>query len=559
MLGIEGPFLYKVMDAVYEMMTAPYPELTENTDDSRKALKFEEERFAHTLSSGMGILDKLIDDVKSSGKDMVPGVELFKLYDTYGFPLDLAKDIAGDSGLGIDEKGFNEEMEVQKTRARASWVGGEEDASGVYRDIKNKTGPTEFLGYEALQTQAFVNALIKDGIIVEEAGEGMEIEVILDKTVSYGESGGQLGDTGTIKTKSMKFEVLNTKKFGDLIIHKGVVKKGVIRREMTVQASVEVDRRRSIMRNHTATHLLHTALRTVLGDHIKQAGSLVSPDRLRFDFTHFFAMDQREIIQVEDIVNEEVINDLPVDISETTLDKAVSKGVTALFGEKYGDTVRVVRAGDFSAELCGGIHCHATGEIGPFKIISEGSAAAGIRRIEALTGFAALEFNKEREIELKKTAALLKVNEMKVSERTEKILGDLKQQEKELDKYKHKAVSGGVDTILEKTAEIDKVKVIAHKAEGLDMRSLRNLADTLKDKIGSGVIVLGSAVNGQAYYVSVVTKDLVSRFNAGAILKAVTGGKGGGRPDMAQGGTKDPAAIDKAIGSVGDIIKGTNK
>jgi alanyl-tRNA synthetase len=266
-------------------------------------------------------------------------------------------------------------------------------------------------------------------------------------------------------------------------------------------------------------------------------------------------MDERELNEVEKIVNEKIIGNLPVDVTETSLDEAVNSGVTALFGEKYGEEVRVVRAGDFSAELCGGTHCHATGDIGPFRIISEGSTASGIRRIEALTGFASLEFNKKREIELQKAAGLLKVNELKVSERVERIINDLKQHEKELEQIKHKAVTGNADNILENAVDIGGIKVLAHKVDGLDMKSLRGLADSLKDKIGSGIIVLGSALDGQAYYVSSVTKDLVSRFNAGEILRAVTGGKGGGRPDLAQGGTNDTAIIDKALGSVSDIIK----
>ncbi len=555
MLGIEGPFLYKVLDAVNEVMADAYPELAENIGQSRKVLKFEEERFAHTLSSGMGILEQLIHDVKASGRDILPGSELFKLYDTYGFPLDLVKDIADDGNVKVDEKGFNEEMELQKTRARASWTGGDDEVSEVYKEVRNNSEATVFLGYESLETEAVIKILIKDNAVAEEAGEGEKIEVVLDKTVFYGESGGQVGDRGIIKTGNMTLDIFNTKKLGNIFIHKGAVKKGTVRLGMTVSLHVDENRRRAVMRNHTATHLLHSALKTVLGDHIKQAGSLVAEERLRFDFNHFFAMDRREIEEVESIVNEKIVRNLAVDTSETSLDDAVSKGVTALFGEKYGEKVRVVRAGDFSAELCGGIHCNATGEIGPFKIVSEGSAAAGIRRIEALTGFNAFEYINARENELKKAAELLKVNDMKVSERIEKVMSEFKQQEKELDKFKHKAASGGADAILEKYSEIDGVKVIAHKSAGLDMKGLRNLADTLKDKLGSGIILLASSLDGQAYYVSMVTKDMVPRFNAGEILKAVTGGKGGGRPDMAQGGTKDVDAIDKAIGSVNDIVK----
>ena len=551
MLGIEEPFLYNVIDAVYEMMSAPYPEILENTEMSKKVLRLEEERFAHTLSSGMDILDKLMGEVKSSAKDTIPGTELFKLYDTFGFPLDLAQDIADDNGLKIDHQGFNEEMELQKKRARASWVGAEGEMPEVYREIKNSLEPTEFMGYLELESDSIVNAVIMGGELVEEAKEGDKVEIVLDRTPFYAESGGQVGDTGTIKADDLKVDIENSKKIGDVPIHMGRVKKGLIKKGMAVHVSVEAGRRKSIVRNHTATHLLQSALRTVLGDHVKQSGSLGAPDRLRFDFTHFFAMDDREINEVESIVNEKIIENIPVDVAETSLDDAIARGVTALFGEKYGERVRIVKAGDFSAELCGGTHCHATGEIGPFKIISEGSVAAGTRRIEAITGFPVFEFIRAREEELKRTAGLLKVSELKVSEKVEKIVNDLKQHEKEFEKMKQKAATGNVDSILERAAEVNSIKVLAHRADGLDMKSLRGLADRLKDRLGSGIIVLGSSANGQAFYVSAVTKDLLADFNAGEILKAVTGGKGGGRPDMAQGGTKDPAGLDNVI----DIVR----
>ena len=555
LLGIEGPFLYNVLDTVYEIMSGQYPELNENTERSKKVLKLEEERFAHTLSSGMEILNKLIDEIKSSGKDTIPGPELFKLYDTFGFPLDLAQDIAEDNRLMIDMKGFNIEMELQKTRARASWVG-EEEVTGVYREVKKQSGATQFLGYETLTADGLmVTALIKNGSPVEEVKEGEEAEIILDVTPCYGESGGQVGDKGIMKADGLRIDVLDTKKFSDILIHNAVVRKGTIRKGMTVSVTVDEGRRKSIMRNHTATHLLHSALRAVLGDHIKQAGSLVAAERLRFDFTHFYAMQGSEIEEVEGIVNEKIIDNIPLEKSTTSLDDAISRGVTALFGEKYGERVRVVKAGDFSAELCGGTHCHATGEIGLLKIVSEGSVAAGIRRIEAVTGLQAIEFYRTREEELKKAAGFLKVPELKVSERVEKIISESKQQEKELDKFRQKAVKGKVDAILERTVSIDGIKVIARKIDGLDMKALRDLSDALRNKMGSGIILLASALEGQAYYVSAVSKDLTSRFHAGEILKTVTGGKGGGRPDMAQGGTKDVEGIDKAIGLVVEIIK----
>jgi alanyl-tRNA synthetase len=555
MLGINEPFLYKVIAPVVEIMSEPYPELHEDIQRSRKMLKFEEERFAHTLSSGTSILDKLVKELRSSGKDTIPGTELFKLYDTYGFPLDLAQDIAEDSGLKIDEQGFTKEMELQKTRARASWVKTEEGTSGIYKEILGQFGPTKFIGYETLQADCRVNALVKDRASVEEVKEGEEVEILLDKTPFYGESGGQAGDKGHIKLSDLRIEVFDTKKFNGVTLHVAVIKKGVIRRGMTVHASVDEKRRKSIMRNHTATHLLHAALKAVLGDHIKQAGSLVAADRLRFDFTHFYAMSSREMQEVEDIVNEKIIENLSLSVEKTTLDDAVSRGATALFGEKYGEQVRVVSAGDFTSELCGGTHCSATGDIGPFKIISEGSVAAGIRRIESLTGFTALEFIKAGESELKKAAGLLKVKELKVSDRLEKFINEAKLREKEMEKVKTKATVSNLSAILEKAVDVDKIKVLSHRIDGLDIKSLRNLADTIKARIGAGVVVLGSSKNGQVSYVAMVTKDLISRLNAGEILKAVTGGRGGGRADMAQGGTKDVDGIDKAIRSVADIVK----
>ncbi|MEK7698012.1 MAG: alanine--tRNA ligase [Nitrospirota bacterium] len=564
MLGIDKPFLYKVMDSVYDIMSGAYPELLEDIQRRKKVLRLEEERFAHTLSSGMATLSKLINEVKLSGKDLIPGAELFKLYDTYGFPLDIARDIAEDNNLKIDEQGFNEEMELQKTKARASWVGAvydpstthrEEEISSVYKDVLKKFGTTKFLGYETLQTDCIVNALIKNNSFTKEANEGDRVEIILDKTPFYGESGGQVGDKGTIRADGLKIDVLDTKKFNEAIIHIADIKKGTIRSGMTVNASVDMDKRKSTMRNHTATHLLHSALKTVLGDHIKQAGSFVSPERLRFDFTHFYAMEDRELQEVEGIVNEKVIENSPVNIAWTTIDDAVSKGAIALFGEKYGERVRVVRAGDFTAELCGGIHCNATGEIGPFKIISEGSVSAGTRRIEAVTGFAALEFIKTEEYELKKIAELLKVKEIKVSDRVEKLLNEFKSQLKGLERAQSKAASDNVSALIEKAIDVDKIKVLSHKIDGFDIKTLRDLVDKLKDKIGSGVIVLASLKDSQVSYVAAVTKDLTSKLNAGEILKIISGGKGGGRPDMAQGGSKDVEGIDKAISLVIDIVK----
>ncbi len=555
MLGIKEPFLHRLIDTVIEVMSGAYPELLDDPGRCKKVLKFEEERFAHTLSSGMDILNSLVKSLKSSGERVIPGSELFKLYDTFGFPIDLAQDIASDNGLEVDKEGFTREMEVQKSMARASWTGAEAGDAGPYREVLRDIPQTDFLGYENLEAGGAVIALIKDGVMLDKAGEGDEVEIVLDRTPFYGESGGQVGDRGTISADGLRIEVTDSKRFNDIILHSITIKRGVVSKGMEVRTSVDVTRRRSIMRNHTATHLLHTALKTVLGDHIKQSGSLVDSDRLRFDFTHFYSVDDKELREVEMLVNEKIMENLPVNLTITSHSDAVSSGVTALFGEKYGDKVRVVRAGDFSAELCGGTHCGATGEIGPFRIISEGSVASGLRRVEAVTGFSTLEYIALRADELRKTAAMLKVGELHVSERLGKMINESKACEKELRGIKGKAMVRGLDDIMESIVNVNGVKVLSFKLEGLDLRALRELTDKLKDRIGSGVILLGSVLNGQASYVSAVTKDMTARFNAGKILKEVTGGKGGGRADMAQGGTRDTDGLDKAINSVVDIIK----
>lgn len=554
MLGIEGPFLYKLLDTVIDEMSGPYPELSDNHEMSRKVLMFEEERFAHTLSTGMEMLSRLIDELRSAGKKTLPGSELFKLYDTYGFPLDLVRDIAEDNGLTVDEDGFNREMEAQRRRARASWVG-EEAVSGVYKEILKRTGPTDFIGYEYMEGDAVVTALIRDGAGIDEAIEGEDIELILNRTPFYGEAGGQVGDTGRLKADGVRIDVIDTKKIQGLIIHKCRIRKGTIKSGLTVKASVDADRRRAIMRNHTATHLLHTALRNVLGDHVKQSGSLVAPDRLRFDFTHFCAVSEDELIEIEDMVNEKILDDLPVTTTITTIDEALSSGVIALFGEKYGERVRVVRAGDFSAELCGGTHCRSTGEIGLFKIVSEGSVAAGLRRIEALTGMSAVEYTRRKGVELKRIANLLKVDEEKAYERVERLINEGRIKDKEIERLKGASIKKEINALLQDIVQVNNIKVLARRFDGLDMKSLRSLADTLKESIVSGVIVLGSILDSQVYYVATVTNDLTEVFNAGDILRAITGGKGGGRSDMAQGGSKDIEGVDRAISSVVDIVK----
>ncbi len=555
MLGIDEPFLYKIIDSLPGIMAESYPELIEEVGRVRRILKFEEERFSHTLSSGMSILTEIIKRLKGGGEKTIPGQELFKLYDTYDFPIDLARDIAEDNGLTIDEQGFEKEMEIQRVRARASWAGVDVAVAEVYKRLLKETGTTEFLGYETLKAEGTVLTVVKDGTLLNEAKEGDEVEIILNKTPFYGDSGGQVGDKGVLSGEDLRIEVIDTKKIGEIISHICTVKRGIVNTGMKVYASVDEERRKAIMRNHTATHLLQSALRQVLGDHVKQAGSLVEPERLRFDFTHFSPVEEREIEEVERIVNEKIMENIPLESSLLSIDDAIGSGAIALFGERYGKKVRVVRAGDFSAELCGGTHCRATGEIGLFKIVSEGSVASGVRRIEALTGFRALEFLRTKEEELKKVAELLKVNELKVLERLKKFIAHTKLLEKELEKLKGKALVGKADAILQNVQRVNNVKVLSQRIDGYDLRTLRELADKLRDKMGSGILVLGSVLDAQVSYVAMVTKDLTPRLNAEEILRAVTGGKGGGRDDMAQGRTNDIEGVDKALNLVCDIIK----
>ena len=368
-----------------------YPELLDEKDRAAKVLRFEEERFSKTLEQGMKIIDEVIAAAKKAGLKSVPGDEIFKLYDTYGFPIDLARDIASDSNLILDEGGFHREMEMQRERARASWVGEEEAVSSIYRELLSETGKTGFAGYDAMQAESVVKAMLKEGKVIKEASKGEEIEVFLDKTPFYGESGGQVGDTGEMTSDGFRAFVTDTKKVIEgLHSHIIKIKDGKLKVWDRVTCRVDTRRRKAIMNNHTATHLLQASLQNIIGEHVKQAGSLVAPDRLRFDFTHFFPISREEIRSIEDTVNQKILENINVEISVMDVKDAVASGATALFGEKYGETVRVVKVPGVSSELCGGTHCNATGDIGLFVIVSEGSVASGIRRIEALTGMSAL-------------------------------------------------------------------------------------------------------------------------------------------------------------------------
>jgi len=557
LLDIEEPVLYKLVDAVIDTMGGTYPEIVEERDRTAKVLKIEEERFIKTLQQGLNRLDALIDEVKRSGSDVIDGEELFRLYDTFGFPIDLARDIANDSNLRIDEEGFSRAMEKQKEKARASWVAEDVRSSGIYRELAEKYGPTEFVGYETLQSHAEVAAILRDGEMVEELGEGDKGEVVLDRTPFYGESGGQVGDTGTITSDEATLTVSDTAKpVQGLHVHKVSVNSGRLRRGDRVSCNVDGGRRRAIMRNHTATHLVHAALRNVLGEHIKQSGSLVSDEKLRFDFTHFYGLEQDEIKDIEYMVNSVILDNRPVTTEVKTIDEAVAAGAIALFDEKYGDTVRVVSVRDFSMELCGGTHCTATGEIGAFIITSEGSVASGIRRIEAVTGAAALEYIRSKTEALQAVSRALKTDEP--VEKISRLMEENRALKKEIERLKTTVVATDGSDIDSSIREVDGVRILARRQDGLSPAELRTLSDRLKDRVKSGIILLASVHDGQAALLCSVTKDLQDRFHAGEILRKVAsacGGRGGGKPHMAQGGTKETGKLDKALDMVYDIVK----
>ncbi|MFI5295118.1 MAG: alanine--tRNA ligase [Thermodesulfovibrionales bacterium] len=561
-LDIGGPVLYRLCGSVAEAMSDAYPELADEQPRVQQMLRMEEERFDKTLELGLSLLNSIIREAKNLEVDTIGGEDLFRLYDTYGFPLDIARDIATENGLKIDEAGFHTEMEKQKTKARASWSVEEAASAPVYRDLVGKYKRTEFCGYDTTESDATVAALISNNGLVNELEAGEKGEVVLDITPFYAESGGQVGDTGELLSDTVKAVVLDTKKpVEGISVHKVEVKKGTLKTGEKIRAKVDLPKRLATMRNHTATHLIHSSLRNLLGEHVKQAGSYVSPESLRFDFNHFSALDRDTIEALEDEVNEEILRNMKVETTVMETAKAMESGVTALFGEKYGDRVRVVTISGISSELCGGTHVSATGDIGLLKILSEGSVASGIRRIEAVTGTEAVRYFRNRERELGQVAEILKTSE-NPPERLRKLVAEMKELEKALDKLKGKSAAESSSDILGKAREVGGVKVVACRTDGMDAKDLRVLADNVRDGLGSGILILASVKDDQAAMVAMVTKDLVERFSAGDLLKkvaAAAGGRGGGKPDIAQGGTKEIKRLDKALESLYDMVRSMQK
>jgi alanyl-tRNA synthetase len=559
MLGVGEPLLYRMVEAVREMMGDAYPELAEREAYIKKVILAEEERFTETLDRGLGILNDEVASLRSNGSTVIPGDVLFKLYDTFGFPVDLTADIVESEGFTVDEAGFDTCMERQRELGREHWKGsGAAGIADIYKAIHNRGVHSRFVGYDSLMTYSPILALVRDGLEAESATAGDQVDVIVEATPFYGESGGQAGDSGTVSSGSAHLEVVETSRpFADLTVHHCHVKEGSVRVGDAVNLTVATTLRNATARNHTATHLLQTALRTVLGDHVKQAGSLVSLDRLRFDFTHFSAMTADEISQVERLVNGYVMDNAPVSTVQMPISEAIEAGATALFDEKYGDSVRVVRVGDVSMELCGGTHVRAAGDIGLFKIVSEAGIAAGVRRIEALTGTGALGFVRQMEDEQRAIASLLKAEGGNPLEKLEKLLGRQRELQREIESLQGKLNAAASGDLLSQALYVNGVNLLAVQVQVEDIKGLRDLSDTLRDRMGEGVIVLGADIGGKANLLVAVSKELSAKIKAGDIIKQlapIVGGSGGGKPELAQAGGSQPEKISEALAAVAQIL-----
>jgi alanyl-tRNA synthetase len=550
-LGQTQPFFYTLVAALEAEMGEAYPELKAQRVHIERVLKQEEERFAETLSQGMALLETAIGNLR--GKE-IPGDTAFRLYDTFGFPLDLTADIARERGLTVDQAGFESAMESQRERARAASKFGVD-----LRATVSLEGKTNFRGYELLQDKATVVALLRGSERVQVLKAGEAGQVILDSTPFYAESGGQVGDQGELIAGSSRFEVTDTRKLGDSFAHVGQVVSGELKVGMTLEARVNEVVRRAIMLNHTATHLLHAALRKVLGTHVTQKGSLVAPDRLRFDFSHYAAVTPAELKEIERLVNEQIRANTPAQTNSMPYEAAVASGAMALFGEKYDDEVRVLKIGDFSTELCGGTHVSRAGDIGLFKIISEGGVAAGVRRIEAVTGEGALEWVAHTDQLLRDLSALVKGSRDDVEDKVRQLIERSRKLEKELAGLKSKLASGQGNDLSSAAVDVDGLKVVAVRVDGVDAAALREAVDQLKNKLKSAAIVLASVqAEDKVSVIAGVTADQVSRVKAGDLVNVVAqmiGGRGGGRPDMAQAGGNDPSQLDAALAAVVPWVK----
>jgi len=561
-LGLEEPFLDRLTRVVVNIMEEPYPELREREAHISRTVRAEEDKFRRTLDMGLQKLSESIDRLVAAHATEFPGMEAFVLYDTYGFPLELTQEIAQEHWLTVDVQAFDDAMEEQRRRARegsdiadAVFVG----TLGALAEIEKSYAATDFVGYQTLSSPARVVGILRDGELADSAKLGQKVDIVLDKTPFYPEGGGQVSDIGTITCNGAEFRVDSATRVGSLIIHSGRVIAGELFANGEVLASVDAIRRWNTMRNHTATHLLHRALRMMLGDHVVQSGSLVEPARFRFDFTHPVAVTSDELMEIEKIVNDEILKDDPVNAYETTLEQAKADGAMALFSEKYGGTVRVIKIGDFSKELCGGTHVSRTSQIAFFKILSESSVGAGLRRIEGVTGAAAYEYVRERDRLLSQAAELLKTSPTEVPEAAARLIDNLRAAERQIEELQRKSAVSRADELLRSTLKLGDVNFIAARLDTGDVEVMSSLADTLADKLKSAVIVLGGPTNGKIVFVGKITSDLVKRgFHAGNLIRdvaKVTGGGGGGRPDFAQAGGKDVNKLGEALAKARELVE----
>ena len=558
LLGIEGPFMREMAEIVIDQFAGDYPELRQRRNQILKVIAYEEQSFGKTLTAGMNRLQALTTELKETGKSEIPGEEAFRLYDTYGFPYDLTAELATEEELTVDEEGFRVAMERQRqtSRSGAAFKAEGRDRAELYAAIRPRT---EFLGYGQVRADATIVAILGPDGAMEQAEAGQEVEVVLDRTPFYGEAGGQVGDTGEIRADTGLINIDDTRKPApDLYVHRGTVSEGFVRVGDEVAAHIDANRRQKIRRNHTATHLLHKALRLVLGTDTQQAGSLVAPDRLRFDFTSLETPDPAQVRAIAEIVNREVTADRPVETNVMSQQDAIASGAMALFGEKYGEQVRVVQIEDFSRELCGGTHVGRTGEIGPFVITSEGSVAAGIRRIEALTGNAAVERILGQQRLLEDLGRDLKVTWSEVPGSVKALQERARAHEREIERLRGQLAGARSGDLLQNAVDIGGVKVIASTVEVPDKQALRTMGDRLRDSLQSGVVVLGAAVDGRASLLAMVTPDVVAKgVKAGDIIREIAphvDGRGGGRPELAEAGGKNPAGLDAALGAVAGAV-----
>ncbi len=560
LLGLKGPFLHRVVPSVIDLMGSTYPELERSESIIKQITLTEEERFLETLERGLSILTEEVERLKKEGAKVLPGPVAFKLYDTYGFPLDLTEDILKNEGIGVDTEGFNREMAEQKERARRAWKGealGEEERT--YRELVEEGVETKFVGYHEEVTSSRVVAILKGGMAVDMAEAGDSVELITEETPFYGESGGQVGDTGVIVGKDLSVTVLDTKRpVPEIITHICTVKEGTLKKGMWVELAPNIERRESIARNHTATHVLHSVLRRLLGEHVKQAGSLVAPDRLRFDFTHFSPLSREDIERIEEEVNRIIRKNLEVTVELTTLDKAMEKGALAFFGERYESMVRVVSVNNVSKELCGGTHVRRSSDMGLFKIIKEGSVGSGIRRIEALTGEMAFRelYNAHRLIE--ELASILNTRPEETAERIKRLLEEKRELEAELKRAAHREKKDIASTLLDNVKTVEDIRVVTGVLEEAEVEELRRLTDVIRQRLESCVVVLGTSSNDKATLVASVTEDLAEKVPATGLIKElapIIGGRGGGRPTMAQAGGKATDKVKSAVERTTEFVR----